>query len=76
MICHGTGDVSVPYVWSQRFVNAVNRSENGNATLVTYDTSKHCRLGDKVNVDCKDGETFTTYDSFVKMYNFLQSLEK
>lgn len=76
LICHGTGDRSVPYVWSQRFVNAVNRSENGNATLVTYDTNKHCRLGDKVNVECKDGETFTTYDSFVKMYDFMQSLEK
>lgn len=76
IICHGTGDVSVPYVWSQRFVNAVNRSENGQATLVTYDTSKHCRLGGQINVECNDGETFTAYDSYVQMYNFMQSIEK
>lgn len=75
IICHGTGDVSVPYVWSQRFVNAVNRSENGQATLVTYDTTKHCRLGGQINVECNDGTTFAAYDSYTKMYDFMKSIE-
>ena len=75
IICHGTGDVSVPYVWSQRFVNAVNRSENGQATLVTYDTAKHCRLGGQINVECNDGTTFAAYDSYTKMYDFMKSIE-
>lgn len=72
---HATGDAAVSYVYSKRLTDAINRSENGNATLITYGGNTHCRIGGTVSVTCEDDTVLNVYDSLPKMFDFVKEQE-
>ena len=72
---HATGDAAVSYVYSKRLTDAINRSKNGNATLITYGGNTHCRIGGTVSVTCEDDTVLNVYDSLPKMFDFVKEQE-
>lgn len=76
MIFHGTNDGSVNYNYSKLLVDAINRGNGAKAVLNTFDTNKHCDLGDLKTYPCKDGSQFVVRSSYDSMLNFFRQYDK